>query len=68
MEQAYKKRLHQATANSPPVLPKDGENYFLNLKKKSSLLNDLYTLYNCKERRKFPTFFIFLLHYILYLR
>ena len=31
MEQAYKKRSPRATANSPPALPADGENYFINL-------------------------------------
>lgn len=31
MEQAHKKRPPRATANSPPVLPADGENYFINL-------------------------------------
>lgn len=31
MKQAYKKRSPRATANSPPALPADGENYFINL-------------------------------------
>lgn len=31
MEQAYKKRSHEATANSPPVLPDMGGGYFINL-------------------------------------
>lgn len=31
MKQAHKKRPPRATANSPPVLPADGENYFINL-------------------------------------
>lgn len=31
MLQAYKKRPPRATANSPPALPTDGENYFINL-------------------------------------
>ena len=32
MKQAHKKRPPRATANSPPALPADGENYFINLK------------------------------------
>lgn len=31
MEQAYKKRLPRATANSPPILTDMGEIYFINL-------------------------------------
>lgn len=31
MEQAYKKRPHRATANSPPVLSDMGKIYFINL-------------------------------------
>ena len=31
MKQASKKRPPRATANSPPALPTDGENYFINL-------------------------------------
>lgn len=33
MEQAYKKRPHRATANSPPVLSDMGKIYFINLRK-----------------------------------
>ena len=31
MEQAHKKRSHEATANSPPGLSDMGEFYFINL-------------------------------------
>ena len=32
MEQAHKKRSHEATANSPPVLLDMGKIYFINLR------------------------------------
>ena len=72
MKQAHKKRPPRATANSPPVLPDMGELLYKSGKfikgTIPSLLNDLYTKhYNYKEKRKFPFFFIFLLHNILYL-
>lgn len=73
MKQAHKKRPPRATANNPPVLPDMGKLLYKSGKfiKENipSLLNDLYTIhYNYKERRKISSFFIFLLHNILYLR
>lgn len=39
MEQACKKRSHEATANSPPVLPDmGGGNYFINLENLYSVI------------------------------
>lgn len=73
MKQAYKKRSPRAAAFCMPVLPDMGELFYKSgqfIKENiPSLLNDLYTIhYNYKERRKISSFFIFLLHNILYLR
>ena len=72
MKQAYKKRSHEATANSPPVLSDMGKLLYKSGKfiKKSipPLLNDLYLDITIIKREKFSFFFIFLLHNILYLR
>lgn len=57
MKQASKKRPPRATANSPPALPTDGENYFINLENVILLVfillytNKIAVIAPCKRNR-----------------